>query len=66
MIATGNHGVFFNPLRGAPRTDAFPSLDPRDQVKGGGGMVTYENLFAFASVLIEAMTLAVLFYKHRK
>ena len=29
-------------------------------------MVTYENLFAFASVIIETITLVVLIYKSNK
>ena len=34
--------------------------------KGGGEMVTYENLFAFALVIIETITLVVLIYKSNK
>ena len=29
-------------------------------------MVTYENLFAFASVIIETITLVVIIYKNSK
>ena len=34
--------------------------------KGGGEMVTYENLFAFALVIIETITLVVLIFKNNK
>ena len=34
--------------------------------KGGGEMVTYENLFAFALVIIETITLVVVIFKNNK
>ena len=34
--------------------------------KGGGEMVTYENLFAFALVIIDTITLVVLILKNNK
>ena len=48
------------------RTDASPFQKPQRLRKGGGEMVTYENLFAFAMVLIQAITLVVLIYKNNK
>ena len=34
--------------------------------KGGGEMVTYENLFNFTLVIIETITLVVIIYKSSK
>ena len=47
------------------RTDA-PLAKAPSQCKGGGEMVTYENLFAFALVIIETITLVVLIFKNNK
>lgn len=48
------------------RTDASPLAKAPSQCKGGGEMVTYENLFAFAMVIIETITLVVLIFKNNK
>lgn len=44
----------------------LPCSNLRVDVKGGGEMVTYENLFAFAMVIIETITLVVLIFKNNK
>ena len=43
-----------------------PRSNPKDYTEGGGEMVTYENLFAFALVIIETITLVVLIFKNNK
>ena len=43
-----------------------PSQKPQSFCKGGGEMVTYENLFNFTLVIIETITLVVLIYKSNK
>ena len=43
-----------------------PSQNSQSFCKGGGEMVTYENLFAFALVIIETITLVVLIFKNNK
>ena len=48
------------------RTDASPLRKPQVFSKGGGEMVTHENLFAFALVIIETITLVVFIYKNNK
>ena len=48
------------------RTDASPLAKTPSSCEGGGEMVTYENLFAFAMVLIQAITLVVLIFKSNK
>ena len=47
------------------RTDAPLAKTPVFS-KGGGEMVTYENLFAFALVIIETITLVVVIFKNNK
>ena len=44
----------------------LPPCKPQSLRKGGGEMVTYENLFAFALVIIETITLVVLIFKNNK
>ena len=53
---------------GTPPTadGCFPLAKPQSLRKGGGEIVTYENLFAFAMVLIQAITLVVLIFKNNK
>ena len=53
---------------GTPLTadGCFPLAKPQSLRKGGGEMVTYENLFAFALVIIETITLVVLIFKNNK
>ena len=54
---------------GTPPTadGASPLTEPQKfRTKGGGEMVTYENLFAFALVIIETITLVVLIFKNNK
>ena len=53
---------------GTPLTadGAFPLAKPQSFCKGGGEMVTYENLFNFTLVIIETITLVVLIYKSNK
>ena len=41
-------------------------MTPGIMCKGGGKMVTYENLFAFALVIIETISLVVLILKKNK
>ena len=48
------------------RTDASPLAKTPVFSKGGGEMVTYENLFAFALVIIETITLVVVIFKNNK
>ena len=45
---------------------ASPSQNSQRLCKGGGEMVTYENLFNFTLVIIETITLVVLIYKSNK
>ena len=45
---------------------ASPLAKPHRLCKGGGEMVTYENLFNFTLVIIETITLVVLIYKSNK
>ena len=53
---------------GTPLTadGCFPLAKPQSLRKGGGEMVTYENLFAFALVIINTITLVVLILKNNK
>ena len=60
--------VMVSDPEGTPPTadGCFPLAKPQSLRKGGGEMVTYENLFAFAMVLIQAITLVVLIFKNNK
>ena len=53
---------------GTPPTSdgCLPLAKTPGYCKGGGEMVTYENLFAFALVIIETITLVVLIFKNNK
>lgn len=57
-----------NDPEGTPLTadGCLPLAKAPGQCKGGGEMVTYENLFAFALVIIETITLVVLIFKNNK
>ena len=59
--------MVFDPERAPLTADGCSPLQkPQSLRKGGGEMVTYENLFAFALVIIETITLVVLIFKNNK